>query len=226
MARIWMADYPPSSASAYDDEFDDSSVDTGLWTDFDPGSKMTASESDYGLSMVSTTNAGDCIAGIFQAVPANNWAAWTRVSLSALRANYSSAGILLGQDMAANPNTSDLINLGLGYASGANTFDVLRWNAYNSWAATLVQISDAVIATGMYLRVRKASTTYGFDVSMNGSSWLQIYTSSSLAFTPAQVGLYVNNNNTGADVRAVFQFFRMTTATPALTDMMYGQRVL
>ena len=219
---IWMPDAPPSSASAYDDEFNDSSFNSSLWTDFDQPGNMTISESAHGLSMVQTPASGNNNAGIWQAIPSGDWAIWTCVSLLHTGANYGVAGIMLGQDLSANPSTSDLITHQIT-SQGPGLY-TQRWNAYNSWNANLE--NSTIVTNTMYLRVRKASSTYSFDYSMNGIAWWQLYSSASLPFTPAQFGVFVNNaESSGSTLRAVFRFFRYVAGTPAVTDVMEGNRV-
>jgi hypothetical protein len=227
MAKIWLPDYPPASASAYDDEFADASFDTGLWTEWDAPSKLTVSEGAYGLSLLQTTAAGDNLTGVYQAVPpSGNYAIWTKLSLSSLRANYCFGGLLLGQDLVNNPTTSDAIVIHLAAGATSQYVEVNRYNAYNSINGYLVSIADVVIGTGVYFRIRKASTTWSFDYSNDGIAWMQIYTTASIPFTPAQMGLFSNNLNSAVDLRASFAFFRVVTGTPTLADVMPGARVL
>lgn len=226
MAKVWMPDYPPASASAYDDEFDDESVND-MWTEWDVPNTLTVSEGAYGLSLLQSSSAAISMSGIYQALPAGDFTIWTKVSFSRLTADTSIVGIMLGEDLANNPSTSNVIDLTIYQAVAEQVVRALCFSAYNGSLVGDVYgtVTDVVIGTGAYLRIRRATTTLYFDYSSNGIAWQQIATVAQ-PFTPGEMGLFVDNRNTGANIRAVFSFFRYAAGTPALTDINNGRRVM
>lgn len=229
MAKVWMPDYPPASAGTYDDEFDNASLDAA-WTEWDVGSKLTVSEETYGLSLLHATTTDAGLAGVFRTAPNNDYTIWTKLSFAGLRgANMVfDGGIVLGQDLANNPSTSDVVVLKAGYSSYSSGDYIAAWknNDYKSdttqYGSTL---ADVVIGAGIYLRVRRASNVLYFDYSTNGIGWQQVATNAE-PFVPAQFGVFSQNYATGVNCRVVCSFFRYVGATPALTDVQNGKRVM
>ncbi len=64
-------DTPPISPDAMDDEFDDDSFDTGLWSDINIGD-VTKTEANHALVLGGGTPV-DELQGIYQTVPAGDW---------------------------------------------------------------------------------------------------------------------------------------------------------
>jgi hypothetical protein len=134
---VYDPDMPPASPSSLDDEFDDGSVDA-KWNTFQ-GTGLTVSEANHMLKMVAVTNAGNKVQGIYQSLPAGDFTVVTKVSLVApVTANFLEAGLILYQDAASNPNTSDLISFGLayttstGYGNPTGPYNGL-WDQYDTW---------------------------------------------------------------------------------------------
>ena len=228
MARIWMADYPPASADDKDDEFDDSSL-SGSWTELDNDNNMTPSEGAYGLSLLQATRTSTSISGVFRAAQSGDFAIWTHLSVlgKTVGAGYPSFGLMLGQDLTNNPTTSDIVTFGLQLRNGVShyLFAALytKFDTYSALYGTA--LDDGAITTGIYLRIRQATTTLLFDWSTNGISWIQ-FASNARPFTPAEFGIYVDNYKSGVDMRIAGKFFRCVDGTPALTDVMQGKRVM
>lgn len=224
MANIWLPDYPPASASAYDDEFSDGSLSG--WTEFDPDSILTVSEGDAGLKLT-TTGATWGYANVYKAIPAaSDFAIWTKVGVHALAVQYFDAGLFIAQDLSANPTTADFISINWRYGDSALKIFAGYWSAYNTGVITpIASATDAVIPTDLYLRLRwiNSSHTTIADYSTDGVGWQQLYSNTSLT-SPAYFGVGMSNY-TGATRSADFAFFRCVVATPALTDVMSGRRI-
>lgn len=206
-------DKPPATAHAKDDEFDNASLDA-KWTQFQ-NTGLTLTEANHLLGITGATHAGDRVQGIFQAVPAGDWTIVTRVSLHAPVADFALAGIALFEDATNNPNTCDIYTFWLAYktASAYRFVEAVRWNQFDSWNSSLVA-RDLHFGFGhQYLKIVKSGTTYAFWLSSDGIGWGRAY-SGTLAFAPAEFGLVVNNSNTGVDVSAYFDFFRVSAADP------------
>lgn len=202
---VWSPDAPPAAPSAFDDEFDDASFDTGLWTEFDPSAVLTVSEQEPGLILDSITQAGDDICGVYQPVPPGNFSITTKIALSALRADFAVAGLALWDD-ATDP-AQDLYTWQLTYRAADQVLDVILWTNYTTFGAGIVSIADLTISTHLYLRIRRIGATYYFDWSLDGLGWQQIH-SGGLVFDPDHFGIILNNVATGITIRAIATFFR------------------
>lgn len=225
----WWADVPPAGAHAKDDEFDDAALDI-KWTEWDPAAKMAISETEVGAEMVHTADGALHFAGMHQDVISGDYSIWTRVAQLAKFTAGGTAnhfwGLLLLEDADDNPNTSDGYLFG-GFLDNTNEGIVLcKFTAYNTYGSTLsLTYMDDIPATHFYLRIRKATATYAFDISRDGIGWKRVY-SGALDFAPEQFGLgSLNNGNVvGDDHKLAFTFFRATEATPSLLDVEDGDR--
>ncbi len=207
----WEPDAPPASPTEYDDEFDDASFDTGLWTELDPNNILTISEGPHGLVLTEATRAGDNVTGVFQPCPAGDFAIICKPSLSAKQADYAQAGLLLGTDLVLNPSSSGLISLHLTVNGGGNILELLRWNNCTSYNGSLSRLGSG-LETAKYLRLRRIGTTIYADYSHDGIGWIQVY-SGAQPWTINQIGLMCNNVNTGVTITAYHRFFRFTADT-------------
>lgn len=220
--NLWNPNLPPFSASALDDEFDDAALD-GKWTEYDPGSVLTVTEAAHGLQLEYAAGSGYKLAGLYQSCPSGDWMVACRVALLGEAANYLAAGLMLGQDLAASPTTSDIVDVGIWRGSG-NTYGPIvdTWSDYQTVATQHIAIASDLARTSLYLRIRRSGTTLSFDASDDGLGWTQRH-SMTQPFTPAHVGVYIVANNSKTS-RAVFSFFRKTT-DPSLLSVLAGARI-
>lgn len=224
---MWAPDAAPASPNSEDDEFDGAQgagAPTG-WTEIDHGSHTTVSEEEYGLRLSQATHAGNSLAGVYKAIPAGDFTMWTKVHLSGLsEQNTIAAGMGLLQD--ATSSTGDMVTFSL-HQNGTQTSVTVETRAdYATFTATVQNIAVTVDAgiNMVYLRVRRSGTTYAFDFSTDGLLWQRIH-SGTISFTPAHIGLLMNNENTGADAAAAFRFFRYTASDVGITGVLGGDRI-
>lgn len=230
---IWQPDAAPASPNANDDEFADESagVPNG-WTEMDFDGTTTVTETAAGLIMTQTTHANDGVVGIYKVLPAGDFTIYTRVSLLTVDTGANQtfrAGITLYED--ATSSTADLAIVtwqfnpsNAGPAGGTNLH-----TAYNAAPSGLGSASGSFSPmkshNGAYLRLRRNGTNYTFDVSDDGIGWSLGWTSFTLGFTPAHMGLSVNNVNTGETCAARFGFFRYLASDAGALGIMEGRRV-
>lgn len=226
MPSIWLPDCPPITAGADDDEFSNSSL-AAMWTEVDHGSHLTVSEDDAGLKLLQSSHAGDSISGIYHAFRAGNGSYWTKVSLGGLPSagNYG-GGIALWADPTSS--TADIVTLGFVQQGAARgEVQVTNWTAYNAFSSSPARFEYSVDVgpTALYLRVRRASTTYEFDVSSDGLAWDRIYSTGSLFITPSHIGPMLFNGGTGAVGTARFPFWRYVGSDVGMDGLVKGDRV-
>lgn len=220
---IWMPEAPPASPSAYDDEFDNATYDSGLWTEFDVPDTMTPNEAEYGFYMTGGTT--NNFHGIIQEVPDQDFVIYTNVSWLNNADLDMYAGLLVLQN-ASNPSTTDLYGFGQ-YRGGGMGFRGLRATQYNASPTEVwTRLSNpGGHEPGYWMRFRQVGSDWDFGYSLDGKHWYDFDNGHTEDFTVDAVGLFSRKNNTSDTTnKAVFSFFRYST-NAAVTDIMYGDRV-
>lgn len=218
--NIWHPDYPPASPSSQSDEFNDSSFDTGKWTEFDPGNIMTITEDAYGLLLAQTTHGGDTITGIYQAIPSGDFTLIVKCGMpSGILANHQAVGIGFWED--ATNTTKKISTFTKHLSSTANDVTQILWNNYTTYDSS--GLTSAFITDPAYFKIQRVGTSYELYVSTNGLHWVKILSSFSMGFTPAHFGLILNNTNSGKTLLGRYNFFRYINS---VTDgQMTGNRI-
>lgn len=220
---IWMPEAPPASPSVYDDEFDDSSFDTGLWTEFDVPATMTPNEAEYGFYMTGGTS--NNFQGIFQEVPDQDFAIYTKLDWLNNSDGDSQAGLLVLQN-ASNLSTTDLYGHA-NFRGGVLGLRGLRATQYN---AAPTEVWNRVGGPGgwepgYWLRFRQVGSDWDFGYSLDGKHWFDVDNGHTEDFTVDAVGLFQRRQNVSDTAsKVIFSFFRYTTDA-AVTDTLYGDRV-
>lgn len=170
---VWDPNIPPVSGyisgSTEDDEFDDESFDTGLWTEFDVASTQTVVENEHGIQL-STTSANH-IQGIYQPAPAGaDWSFTTFVGVPWDRSGNIRAGIMLIQDVE-NLSTSQ-VELWSNFRGGAGYgWQCIYHTDYDSWGTDDYNSVGGDRPYSQYLRFRRDGTNWYFDWSDDGRGW-------------------------------------------------------
>lgn len=226
----WWPMAKPASPSTENDEFADASggVPSG-WTEVDHGSVTTVDEAVDGLRLTQSTHTGHSVAGIYKTIPAGDFTIWTRASIYAISTGASQlaiGGLCLYQDATSSTSDMFLFYTGLA-ASNVPEIAAFTITQYNGTGTGVVSASGnrSTVPPSVYLRIRRTSTTYHFDLSYDGVGAYRLYTTSSLGFTPTHYGLAVDNLNSGADIRGVFSFFRYTASDIGILAPWEGRRV-
>ena len=222
----WDPDAAPASPSAYDDEFDDESFDSGLWTDFDIPASLVYSEDEAGL-IFTAHSTSNYVQGIYQDVPAyEDWSIMCKVSINYKQHDDNKCGLLLIEDVASL-STSDLCFLAFSSGGGGTGLAAEKFNAYNSYLGGIGNMSSDKWVTTMYLRIRANSDNWYFDWSNDGIGWYEKddwYPTGSgqgKLWEPEGFGLFIRGNNTNA--RFCVHWFRYSTNYGY--DIVEGDRV-
>ena len=215
----WMADAPPSSANAKDDEF------TGAlsgWTTWNPGSLAFTATTDNNRLVLRRTTSGQSYSGIFKAAPTApsgdySYSIWTKVSWICDKDSYPAVGLLLGEDLTNNPGTSAFRTLVLVDITDLK-IEVLSWAKFDSYGGT--QYQKSVFQPFVYLRARvnynsgATTTTINYDWSADGIGWEFIGgITTGVGIQYNEIGLAIDNNNVSStDLRGYFEFFRVQSS--------------
>ncbi len=200
-------DAPPSSASVYDDEFDDSSLDTSKWTEWDYASEGTVSEGAHGLKLVHDTSTTTW-SGIYQDKPGySTWTMYAKLNRFILNTGYSRAGIAIFED--ATNSTGFFKTLFSLTRPEACRVTFQNWTAYNGGASTVDEYTINLSPGTYYLRFRYDGTNLHADQSYDGLGWQWIGSTSLSSASFAHIGLVISGSNSDPDETAYFEFFRV-----------------
>lgn len=206
----YFPDMAPSLPHANDDEFSDASLG-GAWTEWDPGSKVTVTEGNYGLKLAHISSSGaNNYGGVYRAIPAGDFTVITKVSHSFHTAAAGcTAGIFVAADMAAAPTTADFHTMVTGLSTNQTQMAAHLYADYQTFTSTLN--TGQYGPTHAYMRMRRVSTLFSFDYSTDGVGWLR-FTTFTPAYTPASIGLLINNSTAVASA-VYFRFWRQSADT-------------
>jgi len=218
----WDVDAPPETSSDLDDEFDDESIDA-KWTNWDLGSVQAETETPIGLKL-DLTSSNLALSGLVQAIPSGDFTIVAKFfTFSKPFTSYDEIrpSLLLLEGTGA---TDDIAQFFYGRDVTTSSTQVHRWSAYNSWNSALGSSSYWIQQGAVYLRIRRSSTTYYFDISRDGLGWDYVY-SSTLWMTPTYFGIGGLNQNTGVTLDLYCDFFRYKNSSDDSETPVYGQLV-
>jgi hypothetical protein len=221
---LFSVDAPPVSPETEDDEFTASALDA-KWTVWNQPSTLTVGFDDQRLKMVQTDGGGTIqFAGIFQPVPSSEFTAFIKIASNVDRAVGAASwhmGLLVGDDLTSNPATSTFAALSIN--SGGNV-RLQRYTDYNGPFIANMGLDGVNPSTVTYLRVRLNGTTISTDWSTDGQTWNMNTDSEVLPFTPGEIGIQLSNANSGEDMTAMVEFFRVVDGVSSF-DQFPGRRI-
>jgi len=220
---VWFPDAPPasgySSGGVDDDEFDDASFDTGIWSIYDVASRQTETEAEYGLNL--SQSGTDYFQGIYQPVPAGtDWSFTTFVGHNWYQTGNGVAGILLLENISSL-STSDVFVWGMYRGGSGFGWRWAKAPQYNGYTGDDSWINDSK-DIGWYLRIRVSGSTWYFDWSLDGYTWIAYAYTQTEEFTAQGVGIGYRLDNTGWSINCKFARF---TDDSSHDQMLYGDRV-
>lgn len=224
---LYMPDAPPATAGAEDDEFADAAgagTPSG-WTEVDHGGHQTVSEDEAGLVLSQASHTPFCVSGIYKAIPAGDFTYWTKVSTGGVpEADHLWGGIALWQDATSAAGDLAIMALVAGAATPRSHIELSTFTDFDSFGANLAlnEIGVDAYPSHVYLRVRRNGTTYTWEWSSDGISWMKMY-SNTLAFTPTHIGPAMLSQS--ADSVARFPFFRYVASDVGNNGLVKGDRV-
>ena len=217
---FWSYLKPPASPHAHDDYFDDASID-GAWSEFDPGSTTTITETALNrLKIVQSTHAGDGIAALIRPAPADDeYNVTVGFRLTSRVTNFCEVGLVaIGSDALSAPTTANLVFASLVVANNDLTYPYLSFTAYNAFAATDGVQNDGEGFNLIRFHVKNSADRVAMLLSKDGRDWQQvndkIFSTAGLTGTvPAYFGPGVNNVNSGENVSGIFEFYQVEITT-------------
>ena len=223
-AGAWNPNLPPASPSAWDDEFNNSSVDV-KWTKDDPNNKLTVTESGSTITLALAEDNG-AGAGLWQTAPTGDWQMVVKI-----------APTVTG-DFPSEFYTNTKIGVAVEFSDGAVCTLTHGHFFPNDPPYFMKKPSVSLLVNGggftvaqfidipeFYLRLRYDSATEVFSgqYSVDGSTWSEKTVSTGR--TVSKIGLYAENNSEASEnhvVEADYDFFRLREEYGASDDPIYG----
>jgi hypothetical protein len=197
----------PGSPDAMDDEFNDASFDTGLWSDLNIGS-TSKTEALNALRLTSNETV-QTIRGIYQTAPSSGspWEFQTKVSMPSDAgggSNQAIAGIF-----AAASTTGIVYNIGW-YQDVVPGIRALQWATPTSNLAAWGTDVSGPSANHMYFKMAWTGSALEVYWSTDGVGWsVDIAAAIGGGWTPGIVGLGFTNRR-GTHLDCVYDWFRRT----------------
>src|SRR6266516_1048550 len=201
--------------SLLNDEFNDTAINS-KWLKIGTETTMVESNGSLHLSMPSLST--DKCNLLVQPMPAGNWELVTRIDNQAAYRNYNSTGLLIAGDVANNPGTAGLMVYQDAHFASGHSLEVSRFVNRFTFGGDLLPIPTLpTSANPIWQKIVKTGTSYTFFYSTDGTTYTQVGSAvaqSSFGFTPAYVGVFMNNALTGVPIDAYIDFFHIS-AGPA-----------
>ena len=240
-----MTDLPPLLPNAWSDEFD-VAVLSGAWTELDQGNSVLITPTAYGLeSTLNGTNGN--LQLLYRAKPTSS-TEYTIVSKitcmtsgAAAENSWIEIGIGVTEDVVGAPTTASIGYISIRYNTGAAVDQIgiiaqqwQDWDTYtgnlgatiNAGSAVSSNTQDPSISKTIYLRLRKNGAVYGFDWSMDGRDWLNIYTGavSQVTTNDTHIAIVFRGSGTVGSGRNHVQWFRVLDGVSDFYQAPIGRR--
>lgn len=232
----WDVDCPPSTANALDDEFDDSSFNSTLWTEVDFNTDLTVAEGDYGLALTRNGGDGGDVMGVFQDCATAEYTFVAKINYG-WYVESGAAQPHIGVALIEGTASTDLGLCFSMYSELCASFDEIHQRIGVYSATVLSAVGAAVHSTAYrgdnsgifggptYFRVRDDGTNLTFDYSRDGWNWVWIYQSDkvTLGITPAKIGIFMQS---GENTETLYcQFARTLDTEVANSAPVAGRKV-
>lgn len=193
-------DVPPAVPNAMDDEFNDTTFDTGKWTWMDQGS-WTVAEANGRVEFTGPASDGNRIRGVYQTAPSTPWTFETKMLIPNQVSNVQASMIFLGAS-----SSSTIVACGF-YANLIHTLSFATPSSAPSGVG-LVPVVWPFITPEIWFEMHYDGTDYRFAwKSDRHGAWNYNYAASSV--TPTIVGLGFANGAALPSTNA-FEWFRRT----------------
>lgn len=217
----WDHDAPPVSPNPMDDEFNDGSFDSGLWSEYNfTGVPFDAEDTDTGLRIFWNGSPGFELGGIYQEVQSEDFTYVTKVQANT-EGPITFPGLALMED-ATDPN-GDMIYAFIFSHYDNESFQVHFYEDYQANGEDNLK-ERQIHANTLYIRARYnfgANELY-IDYSFDGITYSRFITVNP-SFSIQHVGLLTRGE--GGDISSGFQFFRADDEYHSIYEPTYGRLI-
>lgn len=197
-------DWPPTVASAMNDEFTDTIFNTSnIWTIVNQGSDTVTNASSL-LSINAVAHSGDNFVGIYQLTPSTPFAVTAKLALTGINATGYYAGLGF-RDSA----TGKVAAMRIGNGS---TLTVDYWTNPTTIATSAVCTASLDSTATIYMTLKDDGTNFTFSFSRDGVNFLPLCSLGRTAFlaVPGQVGYIAGSSNATNPMALGSDWFRRT----------------
>ena len=203
---------PPASPSAYDDEFDDASIDADWVEVYTPSYQQTYTESHGVMSVLCKDRGVVCSALVrpFTGLtpPVTIETAFRMMTTE----SFQSAGLIFAEDDVYGSGSKKMITAMHGFtATGIQNLLLGEWTDYT----TRNSLSEVGCGSGpkplYYIRlIWVSANTFRVQISPDGITWIQPLADFAKACAPAFFGLAMTGSDgNGPDFVSTFEYFRV-----------------
>lgn len=197
-------DAPPANPHGMDDEFEDSTM-SAKWSWVNQGTSSWIENGTYGsMTLVS---GGDHTRLLVQSAPTGDFTATAKVALSGPRLNYFNFGVCL-----YNSINGRRIIFGKSSRESYSGMQAIKFSSDTSFSGD-PYLNGGWDSASIYVRARRAGTSYYLEMSIDGDFWWQAFTETVSNFLGdiTHVGIgYFRNNTNGSIYRGRCDWFRVT----------------
>ena len=202
-------DMPPTSPSAYDDEFDGTTLDA-KWTTVNWASATVKDVNTTvpGSLYMKAASIGATLVSVLQAIPTGDFSIVTNVEAVHEGSPNSGAGLIISSTNTAGSGSQAVV-MSFGYGTNEAYLGAYNWYGFNSVGS---QLSLSYNQKLKYLRIRRSGTNYYFGWSQDGKNWADVPVTP--GFTPSYFGLAIYQAS-GSASNFSFDFFRYSSSATA-----------
>jgi hypothetical protein len=199
-------DTPPTTPSAYDDEFDDNTVNSKwLWINQSTSSAEEIKNSFLKLNIL--YNSSPQARGIVEPCPTTNFTVTTKFYATSRYGNYPKTGIFISESLTGKCCLFDLY-----FYTGSVLYishELFSAPATRSSYGTNVAIHPLTVYLKTYIYNDSGTWKADCSTSKDGFIWIP-YSTITLGFVPAYVGLGADNEGGTQTDNYYYEWFRVT----------------
>jgi hypothetical protein len=201
VAMMNIIDIPAATPSAYDDEFDGTSL-AAKWTRLN--SSIGAMNVANGCLQTNIQSNVETSTAIVQPIPTGDFTMTAKLKEFMGMGDCVLSGLILTTN---NTDTTDFVRIGM-MTQATNLCAIQQWTNFTTWSKDMYK-SFAPFANSCYLRINRVGNVYTFQVSINGYQWITVY-SGTLSITPGYIGITTGGKNNYQCV-GTYDWFKVTT---------------
>jgi hypothetical protein len=193
-------DTPPSNPSAYDDEFDG---DLSKWTQYNTNSN-NLSVSNGKLVIASTGEVSNCVRGIYQARPIDDFSMTAKFTHNNTLHDFWSFRLML-----RNSFNNRIIIFGYEGSNGALNARVQQYSDWANWNAQLFNSGISGLSKA-YFKIIVSGSTINFFYSTDGLTWILVGgTNIEYIGSFNQIGMYWYEDDMDKTMNGTCEWFRI-----------------
>ena len=208
----YYAETYPASPTSYDDEFDDTSGNSGVvnglnarWSWHNQGTSTVDFDTQGYMHIAAASSGAANWRIIEQAIPTGSWTIQAKYSLTSRGTNYHHGGIVL-----RDSTHGDFYSFHIDHrATNQQQFEVAKWSSDSSYAGSSpVAVFPFGGGNAIHVRIAWDTSNLTVSVSVDGIAWLLLGSfADSVGFDMMGIGVNEQGGSTG-DTAVYCDYFR------------------